>query len=247
MKTMESDPHKFLGSILTFRNSAADQFKYLNKLLLEKLENLDSKCAVRGEYKLATYTRYLLPSLRFHLSVHSIHKTHLDKLDHTAKIFLKKWLGFPSHGVTDLSIFHPYLLGVKPVSQVYMEGHMASYINSTILADSTVVDALKCAVEREEAWVKKSSTIVKCKQIFAEVGENIVLNENISSRRRAVKDIKKAANKHIAQEYLDKANQHANEMVVQGEFTVILAEEEKDVAWKSIIYQVPRGVMAFSL
>ena len=36
-------------------------------------------------------------------------------------------------------------------------------------------------------------------------------------------------------------------MVVQGEFTVILAEEEKDVAWKSIIYQVPRGVMAFSL
>ena len=27
----------------------------------------------------------------------------------------------------------------------------------------------------------------------------------------------------------------------------ILAEEEKDVAWKSIIYQVPRGVMAFSL
>ena len=68
MKTMESDPHKFLGSILTFRNSAADQFKYLNKLLLEKLENLDSKCAVRGEYKLATYTIYLLPSLRFHLT-----------------------------------------------------------------------------------------------------------------------------------------------------------------------------------
>ena len=130
---------------------------------------------------------------------------------------------------------------------VYMEGHMASYINSTILADSTVVKALENSVEREEAWAKKSSTIVKCKQIFTEVGENIVLSENISSRRRAVKDIKKAANKHIAQEYLDKANQHANDMVVQGAFTTILAEEEKDVAWKSIIYQVPRGVMAFSL
>ena len=135
---------------------------------------------MRGEFKVAIYTRYLLPSLRFHLSVHSIHKTHLDKLDHTAKMFLKKWLGFPSHGVTDLSIFHPYLLGVKPVSQVYIEGHMASYINSTILADSTVVEALKCSVEREEVCVKKSSTIVKCKEIFAKVGENNVLSEMAS-------------------------------------------------------------------
>ena len=41
MKTMESDPHKFLGSVLTFRNSAADHYKYLNGLLLEKLEYLD--------------------------------------------------------------------------------------------------------------------------------------------------------------------------------------------------------------
>ena len=146
-----------------------------------------------------------------------------------------------------MSIFHPYLLDVKPVSQVYIEGHMSNYINSTILADSTVVEALKCSVEREEAWVKKSSTIVKCKEIFTEVGENIILNDNISSRRRAVKDIKKAANKHIAQEFLNQANQHATDMVLQGEFAVILAEEEKDVAWKSIIYQVPRGVMAFSL
>ena len=67
---------------------------------------------VRGEYKVAIYSRYVLPSLRFHLSVHNVHQTHLDKLDHLAKTYLKKWLKFPTRGVTDLSIFHPYMLGI---------------------------------------------------------------------------------------------------------------------------------------
>ena len=85
--------------------------------MTNKLENLD-KCLIRGEYKVAIYSRYLLPSLRFHMSVHSIHQTHLDKLDHLARKYLKSWLKIPARGVTDLSIFHPYILGIKPPSEV---------------------------------------------------------------------------------------------------------------------------------
>ena len=80
LKTLEDDPFKFLGSTITFRNTATDNYDLLFKLLTNKLENLD-KCLIRGEYKVAIYSRYLLPSLRFLMSVHSIHQTHIDKLD----------------------------------------------------------------------------------------------------------------------------------------------------------------------
>ena len=59
--------------------------------------------------------------LQFHFSLHNIHNTHLDILDHLARKSLKSWLSFPSRGVTDLGIFHPSILGIKYPSQVYLE------------------------------------------------------------------------------------------------------------------------------
>ena len=58
--------------------------------------------------------------------------------------------------------------------------------------------------------------------------------------------IKKAAKDIIAAQYLDKAKEKANKLELQGEFGRLLAEEENDVDWKSLIFQVPRGVMAFA-
>ena len=75
---------------------------------------------------MAIYTRYALPALRYHLTVHTVHKCHLEELDMVAQRYLKKWLGIPSRGCTSAGIFSPLLLGVKPVSQVYMEGHMSA-------------------------------------------------------------------------------------------------------------------------
>ena len=74
LKTMEDDPHKFLGSTITHRNSPADHFAFLKEKLEEKLSNVD-KTLVRGEYKMAIYSRYILPSLQFHFTVHNIHQT----------------------------------------------------------------------------------------------------------------------------------------------------------------------------
>ena len=106
--------------------------------------------------------------MRYHLSIHDIHKTHLDKLDDLARTFLKKWLNFPSRGVTDISIFHPYLLNLKAPSQLYLEGHSGNYALMRIKADSTVNLALDSRLERETLWTNKSSTISHCDQIFQE-------------------------------------------------------------------------------
>ena len=82
-------------------------------------------CSLRGEYKANIYVRYALPSLRYFMSVHHIHKTHEDQLDNIAKKYLKKWYNIQKNGVTDtdISIFHPYMLGIKTPSQVYKEAH----------------------------------------------------------------------------------------------------------------------------
>ena len=127
---------------------------------------------MRGEYKVATFSRYLLPSMRYHMSVHTIHTTHLDKLDMSAKSYLKKWLKIPSRGVTDLTFFHPRLLDIKPPSQLYLEGHAGNYVNNRLKGDRVVNAALDSVLERESQWSRKSSTMVKCDQIFQEVAKS---------------------------------------------------------------------------
>ena len=112
---MITHPHKFLGSAITPTCSPSDNFSHLKEKLEEKLANVD-KAKCRGEFKLAVYERYALPSLRYHLSVHSLHKTHLDSLDMLAKTYIKKWLSIPSRGVSDIAIFHPYMLNVMSSS-----------------------------------------------------------------------------------------------------------------------------------
>ena len=103
LNNMEDDPHKFLGSSITKSNSPADHFSFLKEKLVCKLKKIN-ETRVRGEYKIVVYSRYILPSLHFHFSVHNINKTHL------ARKFLKSWTDFPSRDVTDYGIFHPRMI-----------------------------------------------------------------------------------------------------------------------------------------
>ena len=98
--------------------------------------------------------------MRYHLSVHDIHQTHLDKLDSIAKKYLKKWLNIPSHGASDIAIFHLYLLNIKTPSQLYKEGHAGNYTLMRIKGDDIVNHTLDSRLERESSWTNKSSTIV---------------------------------------------------------------------------------------
>ena len=68
-------------------------------------------------------------------------------------------------------IFSPLLLGVKPVSQTYLEGHLSAYLNSKMVADIDTKEALLCAEEREGNWTRKSSTLMECKEIYEEMKE----------------------------------------------------------------------------
>ena len=254
LKTLETDPHKFLGCIMTHNNTPQDHLNFLKDKLNTKLKNID-ETKVRGEFKVAIYTRYALPSLRYHLTVHTMHKTHLGELDLTAQFFLKKWLGIPAKGATSAGIFSPMLLGVKPVSQVYMEGHLGAYINSKLVADEDTQEALKSAEEREAGWTRKSSTILQCKEMFAEMKEesqcSIPTPDSCANYAVTVRvekpNIMKEARRKVEELFRERSIETAGQLPFQGEMLTLMGEEMKDIAWKATIYKVPRGVMAWAV
>ena len=87
--TVHETPQKFLGATVTYNNTAKEYYDKYYNILSEKLCNID-KSRVRGEHKLAIYERHALPSMRYHLSIHDMNKTHLDGLDKLARTFIKK-------------------------------------------------------------------------------------------------------------------------------------------------------------
>ena len=66
------------------------------------------------------------------------------------------------------------------------------------------------------------------------------------SRAIEVPNLKKKADQIIAEKYRKHWNAAANDLTVQGEFVLLLAEENNDITWQAYKYSVPRGVMGFA-
>ena len=124
--SVEDEPMTFLCSEVAGVNSPSEMADQITLKLRNKLENID-RSTLRGEFKANIYSRYALPSMRYYLNVHQLHKCHMEKIDMVAKTFLKNWLGIQKHGMTDTAIFHPYMLGLKTPSQFYLEAHASTF------------------------------------------------------------------------------------------------------------------------
>ena len=247
IETVHNNPHKFLGSTVTYNNTAKEYFTQFKQILSDKLENID-KSKVRGEHKLAIYERHALPSMRYHLSIHNLHQTHLDGLDHIAKTFLKKWLNFPTRGVTHAGIFHPYLLNVKEPSQIYLEGHANNMLLMRMKGDETVNACIDSQLERESTWRNKSSTAVKSNTLIAPIVENTIpiIPSNSTTRTQIINRAKKVLKKTINEDVKDKWDTKIQSLTMQVNFTELLIEEKQCVTWQSIARKVPRNVMSFA-
>ena len=108
--------------------------------------------------------KYPLNTQWSHFSVHYVHQIHLNQL--------KKWVGLPSKGCTNLSIFDPHVMNIQTPSEWYLAGHAGYYLNCKRKADSNVQLAIESQLNRESQWTAKSSTVVQCERIFQKVSEN---------------------------------------------------------------------------
>ena len=59
--------------------------------------------------------------------------------------------------------------------------------------------------------------------------------------------LKEGIRKQVQLEYLERWNDRVKNLIIQGDFLKLLISEQSNVAWKSIIYGVPKGVMEFAM
>ena len=145
-----------------------------------------------------------------------------------ANKYLKKWSGIPTRGCTNLSIFHPYLMGLKTPSQLYLEGHAGNYMVCKVKADSQVNFALQSQLSRESQWVGKSSTVVQCNDIYEKVSEDMLIPtpENChnfqSCLATQLPKLKEAVRLEVQFTYLEKWNSRIKDLLIQGDFLKLL-------------------------
>ena len=149
--------------------------------------------------------------------------------------------------MTDVSLFHPYLLNIKQPSQEYHEGHSGNLALMKIKGDKTVRACITSKLERETKWKRKSSTICKSEERIAQIVENNTtqshIQTNISTKKR-ISIAKTAVKKTIKEEIKEKWNSKVKQLTLQGNFTQLLIEEKESITWQSIIRKMPRNVMS---
>ena len=130
----DEDQH-YLGAKVFFLGKEAEVATELKKKIEEKLTNLE-QTLVRNEYKLAVLSRYLIPSLRFILTVHDLNKTTLKSLDTLCDKYAKKWAGMPRSG-TNIILHCPRTLNIPSISQIYKESHALTHASTRLKGDSS--------------------------------------------------------------------------------------------------------------
>ena len=263
--------------MLFFSGKSQDCFNLLEKIIKEKLDNLEST-AVRSEFKIEIYQMYILPSIRFLLTIHDIPKTHLSKLDALADRYLKKWAGLPQCATT--AVLHlDTAMNIKNISTLYTECHAVTHTSTRLKADYKVNSALDNKIERESGYIRRQSITVFSESVYKSAfNQNCVQGEipgttpdnppvsldltlpetAVPTPPPAEPEALKPPQKFIDEVKLDvkckvlsDENQnifkHVQSLIKQGNFLQITKLEQTDATWQSYIYNLPKGTMKFLL
>ena len=227
-------PEKFLGSWLTFHMKSDDAFSFVRNKLVNALECINST-HVRNEFKIAVLTRYSLPSLRYVLTVHDLTNTQLSALDGIVTKQIKEWLNIPAHGASPAILHSRDGLQFKTVSELYKECHVLAHASSRLGADDKVQNALDSKVLRESKWSKKMSL---CN---AAVCEDYVEKSKDVNLKVTQSKLKKT----LCEEQTEFWRSKVEPLVFQGDYLKLVELESGDLTWRSIIFNLPKGVLSF--
>ncbi len=179
IQSIANSPEKFLGSHITFSGKQSEIFKFIMDSIADTLENID-KSLIREEYKMSIYTRYVIPALRFKLTVHDIMNTNLKVLDNMVDKQLKSWLHIPPSGTR--AILHcKEGLNIKSISHLYRECHGISHTSSRLKADSTVNIALDQDLTTKETGLEKGPLLLTVKTSINQPYQMKIRNQKIQT------------------------------------------------------------------
>ena len=133
-------------------------------------------------------------------------------------------------------------LGIKSLSHLYKEVRAVAHATSRLKADKQANAALDSKVYRERQWVRKDSITVYSENILHQSCPNIPDNPDNKYIEATKKKVKQNINKEIQDNWFS----HIMNLTVQGKFLYILKIEKSNITWKSIIYDLPKGILQFA-
>ena len=213
---------------------------------------LDSS-SIRNEYKLWIHKFYLLPSLRFVLTVHEMTASSLKSLDSICNKYLKKWAGLPK-GATQQVVHSSHALNIPKIEDLYHLCHTLELTNVRMVSDKTVINAIEDELVRESADSRNKTNSTTAAQAVWEEAASLVLAPTPSSDSSS--DIRYAKSKHVSQvksrvkkilrannDRRDKA--HLSTLKQQGGLIASLYESQLDPEWGSHIHNMNKGTLKF--
>ncbi len=153
METIQSVPHKVLGSQNTFSGKQSEIYSYVSNHIVTRLERIDS-LQVRVKYNACIYKNHLIPVCRFILTVHELRNTKVDKLEAKCTKFLKSWVGLPCCTTPGVLHISP-LIDIPTIHSLYIQSHATAHASFCIKADDKINTALDSKVECKEVWQRK--------------------------------------------------------------------------------------------
>lgn len=209
---------------------------------------------IRPEFKLVIYAKYLLPSLRFLLTVHTLTKTTLSHLDDITEKYLKLWIGLPQCATREI-VHHRQALSILTISEIYNAGHNQAFISTWTKGDERSTKAMEEKCSREETKVLGDSRAQDTKNVVRNITEelgfnNININEYNPKERQSAQEkiIKEAMRRKKALDMMssmDLRNDKIASYKKQGDFLQLVNEMEDSYTWKSYIYNLPKGTLKF--
>ena len=183
--------------------------------------------------------------MRYMLTVQELTDTQQEKLDHFHTNAVKGLLGLSSKGPTPAVIHSPADgLGIPHVSDTYQESHTLAYAQCMVKADNRVVHALKCKVDRESKWRRKK--IKHGSSHWHEIYQHMADKAGSTTRPNWPK-FKQRDKDLIIIDHATFWRNYIKPLVQQGNLLKLIEAENADLTWRSIIYDLPRGVLSFGV
>ena len=235
--TIFHEEQKFLGKLLFPLGKSIDIFYFFKTEFSSRLENLNATL-IRDEYKLWIYKHYFIPSIRFILTVHTVLKTDLKKLDVFTDKYIKKWSGIP-RCATNAAIHLQTGLNIPSISELHSLSHSLAHARTRIQGDSTVNHALDVQLRRESQWSRKQSAIRNAEEQFS------LATAGDQPHPPTFKQVKEKVKVNLCYENEEAWITHIQTLLKQGHFLLLATSEKTDMIWKSYMFNMKKGTLKF--
>ena len=189
---------------------------------------------VRDEYKLWIYKHYFIPSIRFILTVHTVLKTDLKKLDFFTDKYIKKWSGIP-RCATNAAIHLQTGLNIPSISELHSLTHALAHTRTRMQGDATVNHALDVQLLRESQCSRKQSTIKNAEEQYT------LASANGGNFKHVKQKVKEGLNYEKEEEWTS----HIRILLKQGHFLLLATSEKTDMIWNSYMFNMKKGSLKF--